>query len=108
MRLGEECRTCLFNSQSKKVNKYEDSKKKEEFLSNLKTLCDTYPSNGASPLLMREINRLHEKIFSFSLDYSKEKVKFNSICLIISGHFQYISSNISFNLSEFIFSLVIS
>ena len=93
MRIGEECRTCLFNSQSKKVEKYEDSKNKEEFLSSLKILCDTFSSNGASPLLMREINRLHEKIFSFSLDYSKEKVKFNSICLSYENEIEEIISS---------------
>ena len=32
MKLGEECRTCLLNSQSKKVQSYLDTKLKEEFI----------------------------------------------------------------------------
>lgn len=81
MKLGEECRECLFNSQSKKVKKYKDTDKTELFIKEMKNLCITYPDNTASPLLMRSINNLHKKIFSKGIDYSEEKIKYNKLCL---------------------------
>ena len=81
MKLGEECRTCLLNSQSKKVQSYLDTKLKEEFIKRITCLCQNYSSEGASPLLMREINNVHKEVFSYPLDYSKEKEKYNKLCL---------------------------
>lgn len=81
MKLGEECRTCLLNSQSKKVQSYQDTKLKEEFIKRITCLCKNYSSEGASPLLMREINNVHKEVFSHPLDYSKEKEKYNKLCL---------------------------
>lgn len=81
MELGEECRTCLVNSQTKKVASYEDKEKVKEFISLITSLANSFPSDKASPLLMREINYIHRKVFNKDLDYSKEKYKFNHICL---------------------------
>lgn len=81
MKLGEECRTCLLKSQSKKVENYIDKVKKEKFIEEATKLCQTYTSNSASPLLMREINNIHKRVFGVGLDYSKEKIKYNQLCL---------------------------
>ena len=80
MNLGEECRGCLFNSQSKKIEKYNDDRK-HIFIKRLKGLCDSEPVNSASPLLTRKINNLHKEIFGKSIDYKKEKEEFNKLCL---------------------------
>lgn len=80
MKLGEECRSCLFNSQSKKVETiYGD--KKEEFIKRIKTICANEPKTSASPLLMHKINKAHQEIFGKSIDYKEEKTKFNNLCL---------------------------
>ena len=81
MELGEECRSCLVNSQTKKVNNYDDVKKRDEFIKVIKELAKNFPKDSASPLLMREINNVHKRIFNCSLNYHDEKVKFNNLCL---------------------------
>lgn len=81
MQLGEECRTCLFSSQAKRAQTYLDKEKVNEFINKINVLCKTFPSTGASPLLMRAINEVHKEVFSFPLDYSKEKIKYNKLCL---------------------------
>lgn len=81
MRLGEECRECLFQSQSARVKKYPDSEKKDVFLREIRSLTKTFPSESASPLLMREIDRKHREIFGYPLDYSEEKNRFNRFFL---------------------------
>lgn len=81
MQLGEECRDCLYRSQSARVLNEPDSEKKERFLREIRQLTKTYPSESASPLLMRAIDRKHREIFGHSLDYSEEKVHFNRLFL---------------------------
>ena len=81
MRLGEECRVCLFSSQTKRVQTYSNKTKVNEFINKIDNLCKNFPSTGASPLLMRAINEVHKEVFSYPLDYSKEKIIYNSLCL---------------------------
>ena len=64
MRLGEECRSCLFSSQAKRVQTYSDKTKVNEFIDKIDILCKTFSSSGASPLLMRAINEVHKEVFS--------------------------------------------
>ena len=80
MKLGNECRSCLFFSQSKKVENY-NAEERDKFISEIKELCEREEENSASPLLMRRINLLHQEIFGKSIDYKEEKIKFNSLCL---------------------------
>lgn len=80
MKLGEECRSCLFNSQSKKISDYQDDER-IEFINRIKSLCQSEPEDSASPLLMRKINRVHQELFGKSIDYLKEKEEFNKLCL---------------------------
>ena len=81
MELGEECRTCLVNSQTKKVASYEDKVKVKEFISSITSLASSFSKEKSSPLLMREINYIHRKVFNKDLDYSREKYRFNMLCL---------------------------
>lgn len=78
MVLDEECKGCLFNSQLKKVEKScADAAKLQKFKRGVKSLCENPPENYCSPLLMRDIDRLHRKIFGKGIDYSAEKRLFN-------------------------------
>lgn len=77
MKLDFECRACLYNSQLAKVKKTADGEKFEEFANGVKSLCDNPPENYCAPLLARDINLLHFKIFGRIIDYSKEKSMFN-------------------------------
>ncbi len=54
-----------------------DKNKLAGFKSEVKTLCKNAPQNYCAPLLMRDINGLHFKIFGKDLDYSREKALFN-------------------------------
>lgn len=82
MKLAEECKGCLFKSQLKKVEKEEsDETKLAAFKEGVRALCANPPEDYCSPLLMRDINRLHERIFGHGIDYSKEKSLFNRALL---------------------------
>lgn len=82
MKLAEECKGCLFRSQLKKVEKDEkDEGKLAEFKGGVRALCENAPEDYCSPLLMRDINRLHKKIFGHGIDYSREKALFNNALL---------------------------
>lgn len=79
MLLDEECKGCLYRSQMKKVERScTDAAKLQAFKSGVKSLCENPPKEYCSPLLMRDINRLHIKIFGNGIDYSAEKKLFNS------------------------------
>ncbi len=78
MLLDEECKGCLFNSQLKKVERDQSDKTKvAEFSQGVKKLCENPPADYCAPLLMRDIDRLHRKIFGAGIDYSREKRLFN-------------------------------
>lgn len=78
MVLDEECKGCLYNSQMKKVERSQtDADKVQAFKLGVKKLCENPPKDYCSPLLMRDINRLHKKIFGQGIDYSAEKKLFN-------------------------------
>lgn len=84
MELYEECKSCLFNSQLKKVERDQsDTEKLAEFKNGVKTLCKNPPENYCAPLLMRDINVLHKRIFGGIIDYSREKKLFNGALLKI-------------------------
>lgn len=82
MILDEECGECLFKSQLKKVEREQtDGEKLKTFKAELRKLCDNPPKNYCAPLLMRDIDGLHAKIFGCGIDYSREKTLFNSALL---------------------------
>ena len=84
MKLDDECRGCLFNSQLKKVEREQPDKVKlERFKTEVKKLCDTAPDEFCAPLLMRSINLIHREIFGTDIDYSREKSAFNNALLKI-------------------------
>lgn len=77
MKLDDECRACLYNSQLKKVAKSKGGDRYEQFRQGVKQLCDNPPENYCAPLLARDINLLHRDIFGEIIDYSEEKSLFN-------------------------------
>lgn len=82
MKLDEECKGCLYSSQLKKVEKSQsDLQKIEKFKGEVKKLCQNPPEFYCAPLLMRDIDGIHKKIFGAGIDYSKEKYMFNSALL---------------------------
>lgn len=81
MHLDEECKSCLYNSQLKKVEKTKGGEKLALFKEGVKTLTSDPPENYCSPLLMRDINLCHKRIFGEIIDYSEEKRSFNSLLL---------------------------
>lgn len=86
MVLDEECRGCLYNSQMKKVERTQnDEGKLQQFKAGVKALCENPPKDYCSPLLMRDINRLHARIFGSGIDYSEEKRLFNLKLLSMEG-----------------------
>lgn len=79
MKLDNECRACLYKSQLKKVETMQGGGERyEKFRQGVKALCDNPPETYCAPLLARDINLLHLKIFGEIIDYSKEKSLFNS------------------------------
>lgn len=82
MRLDEECKGCLYNSQLKKVERGQDDKVKlYAFKKEVKALCENPPENYCAPLLMRDIDGIHRKIFGTGINYSAEKKLFNGLLL---------------------------
>lgn len=68
----------------KKVERTQtDAGKLEKFKRGVKILCENPPENYCAPLLMRDIDGLHRKIFGCGIDYSHEKKLFNSALLNI-------------------------
>ena len=57
MKLDEECKGCLFNSQMKKVEREQsDENKLKEFKDGVRRLCQTAPADYCAPLLTRFSN----------------------------------------------------
>lgn len=82
MRLDVECKACLYNSQLKKVEREQTDKCKiEEFKTEVGRLCENPPADYCAPLLMRDIDLCHRKIFGAGIDYSREKAMFNRVLL---------------------------
>ena len=78
MRLYEECKDCLFNSQMKKVEREQTDKEKiERFKAGVREVCNGAPEEYCAPLLMRDIDGVHKRIFGCGIDYSREKALFN-------------------------------
>lgn len=78
MTLDDECRVCLYNSQLKKVEREQTDKEKLNiFKTECKKLCESAPEFTCAPLLMREIDLLHRRVFGYGIDYSREKTLFN-------------------------------
>lgn len=53
----------------------------EEFKTQVKNLCLNADESSCAPLLMRDIDGIHRKIFGGGIDYSKEKTTFNRALL---------------------------
>lgn len=86
MKLDEECKGCLYRSQLKKVEREQGAGEKlEKFKAEVKKLCDNPPATYSAPLLMRDIDGLHRKIFAKGIDYSKEKTLFNNKLLALES-----------------------
>lgn len=82
MVLNEECKDCLYNSQMKKViSSRHDADKLAQFKREVRSLCDNPPDNYCAPLLMRDIDSAHRRIFGCGIDYSSEKKLFNGMLL---------------------------
>ncbi len=81
MLLDEECKDCLYNSQLKKVAKAGGGEKLEEFKARVKALCENPPNTYCAPLLMRDIDGIHRRIYGCGIDYSREKRLFNGALL---------------------------
>ncbi|MCD8306977.1 MAG: ARMT1-like domain-containing protein [Clostridia bacterium] len=79
MTLDDECRDCLYGSQTKKAEAMDtDAGKLALFKQKARFICDSAPESGCAPLLCRDLNLLHGQILGKPLDYSKEKKMFNS------------------------------
>ena len=82
MELDNECRSCLFNSQIKKVEREQSDKTKlGKFKREVKELCESAPGDCCAHVLMRGIDLLHRRIFGCGIDYSREKSLFNKLLL---------------------------
>ncbi|MCD8371969.1 MAG: ARMT1-like domain-containing protein [Clostridia bacterium] len=82
MTLDEECRGCLENSQMKKVlSTQTDEGKIKLFRKEVKSLCLNAKKESCAPLLMRDIDGIHRKIFGCGIDYSEQKKIFNMTIL---------------------------
>ena len=82
MKLDEECKSCLYNSQLKKVERScTDGAKLEEFRARVRELCADPPADYCAPLLMRDIDAAHRAVFGSGIDYSAENRMFNSAVL---------------------------
>ncbi len=82
MKLDEECKGCLYNSQLKKVQREQgEGEKLDLFKSRVKALCENPPAHYCAPLLMRDLDGIHRDIFGCGIDYSREKSLFNRLLL---------------------------
>lgn len=84
MLLDEECKGCLYKSQLKKVAR-DRGGNTGEFERGVKQLCENPPADYCAPLLMRDINALHKKLYGCDIDYSKEKKLFNDALLSLEN-----------------------
>ena len=82
MKLYDECRDCLYNSQLKKVESlHGDCQKLQSFKEGVRALCDSAPEGSCAPLLMQAIDGVHRSVFGGIIDYSNEKHAFNTALL---------------------------
>ncbi len=81
MRLDDECRECLYSSHTKRVEGESDEEKKREFIGEARRLCDEASPLSCAPLLARDLNALHERVFSRPYDFSREKRLFDDALL---------------------------
>lgn len=82
MLLDEECKSCLYNSQLKKVEREKGRGKNFElFKARVKALCDNPPGDYCAPLLMRDIDGIHRGIYGSGIDYSRERELFDTALL---------------------------
>lgn len=84
MLLDEECKGCLYKSQLNKVSR-DRGGDIAEFEKGVKALCDNPPADYCAPLLMRDINALHKKLYGGDIDYAKEKKLFNDALLTLEN-----------------------
>ena len=84
MELDNECKGCLYSSQLKKVEREQTDKQRlSEFKAEVKALCENPPPHYCAPLLMRDIDGIHRRIFGAGIDYSREKSLFNRAMLAL-------------------------
>lgn len=84
MKLDKECKSCLYNSQLKKVEREQsDGRRLKLFKDGVRALCKEPPADYCAPLLMRDIDAIHRKIFGCGIDYSREKKMFNQKLLTL-------------------------
>lgn len=85
----------------KKVEREEsDVRKLQQFKDGVKKLCENSPKDYCAPLLMRDIDSCHRKIFGHGIDYSREKSLFNNLLLNMEQELYLRISNASDKLSE--------
>ncbi|MCD8294456.1 MAG: ARMT1-like domain-containing protein [Clostridia bacterium] len=79
MTLDDECRDCLYGSQTKKAEAIDTDKERLAlFKKEARLVCDSAPESSCAPLLCRDLNLLHGRILGIPLDYTKEKKMFNT------------------------------
>ena len=84
MKLYDECRDCLYNSQIKKVETmHPGDERLQSFKEAVRALCDGAPENSCAPLLMRGIDGVHQGIFGGIIDYSQQKQAFDGALLAL-------------------------
>ncbi len=84
MKLYDECRDCLYNSQMKKVEAmHQGDERLQSFKEAALALCDGAPQTSCAPLLMRGIDGVHRAIFGGIIDYSEQKHAFNQALLAL-------------------------
>ena len=84
MKLYDECRDCLYNSQIKKVEAmHPDDDRLLSFKESARAICDGAPESWCAPLLMRAIDGVHRGIFGGIIDYSSERQTFNAVLLAL-------------------------
>lgn len=82
MKLYEECKSCLYNSQLKKVeSSCSDKGKVQKFKDQVTRLLCNAPDDYSAPLLMRDIDGIHRGIYGRGIDYSRERALFNGALL---------------------------
>ncbi len=86
MKLYDECRQCLYNSQLKKVESMHPCDERvQTFKEVARAVCDGAPESSCAPLLMRAIDGAHRGIFGEGIDYSAQKSSFNAALLRLEG-----------------------
>ncbi len=66
-----------------KVRKTHTQAESDLFLAEAEKLCRHLPEEYCAPILARDLNALHIRLFGKDMDYSQEKVAFNSVLLAL-------------------------